>query len=209
MSSSNEAHKFLDHLDHLFDLPEDTYGLPTEAGSIEEIVPPVLSVSVAKNAWPVEQTYKLWLEASRQLDLARPSFNWESIVSFRREDPVILIHIDSSVQALMQLRDEYAVPCPLGARGALTYVNFLEVAPWNRKGFRERRFRGLGQLMLRFACQRSHQLGWAGRIALHALPGVEGFYSSVGFASPHCPNEYDEAYFELSPVVATNLMAEA
>jgi GNAT superfamily N-acetyltransferase len=107
----------------------------------------------------------------------------------------------------MQIRERYSIPCPHGSREPLVYVSFLEVAPWNQAQVKNRRFRGLGQLMLRFACQRSKQLGLSGRIGLHALETAEPFYRKLGFDTPDCPNEYNELYFELSEAKAQLLLS--
>ncbi len=198
---------FLSQLDHVVDVPVDQYALPPvddDSRRTSAHPPPPLSVGVAKNSWPIQHAYEHWLE----IGPTQPSFNWPSIVAFRRDDPIILLYLGIEVQALLQLKQQCVVPCPLGERSPLTYVSFLEVAPWNRGGAPLRKFRGLGQLMLRFACQRSRQMGWSGRLGLHALPGAELFYSRLGFSMPLCPNEYHETYFELFPEAAASLLAE-
>jgi hypothetical protein len=126
-----------------------------------------------------------------------PLFEWGSVASFRPDDPIILVVSGIQVEAMMQLKEGYAVPCLSGPRDPLVYVSFLEVAPWNQLQSSKRYLKGLGQLLLRLACERSEQLGYGGRIGLHALQSAEGFYKRLGFNAPICPNEYTEVYFEL------------
>jgi hypothetical protein len=168
-----------------------------------------LVVGVAKTAWVIAFAYEQWEQAWHKDGLPTPSFEWESIAAFRPNDPIIIIRTaDGAIQALMQIRENCVVPCPLGQRRPLVYVSFLEVAPWNQLRVKGRRYRGLGQLLLRLACQRSQQLGHSGRIGLHALASAEPFYRKLGFDVPICPNEYNELYFELSEAKAQLLLSQ-
>lgn len=59
------------------------------------------------------------------------------------------------------------------------YVAALGSAPWNRRSaIPDPWLQGIGTLLLRFARDRSVQLGYGGRLGLHALPGSESFYDS-------------------------------
>lgn len=160
-----------------------------------------LAVGIVHDSRLLIDAQHVWEAAAVESGVAAPSFHWASVGTFRSRDPIVAIYWEgrprNGVQALMQLRETYKVPCSLGVRDPLVYVSFLEVAPWNRANSRSRVLRTLGQLMLRFACQRSRQRGYDGRIGLHALPGAESFYRSLGFSMPICPNEYKELYFEL------------
>ena len=165
-----------------------------------------LKVGIATSAWPVAYGFNHWMEGSTELQLPAPIFEWESVAAFRPGDPIVVIRLGNAAQAFMQIREGFAVPCPQGAREPLVYVSFLEVAPWNMAHAEHRQFRGLGQLMLRFASQRSAQLGFGGRIGLHATSTAEPFYQSLGLETPICPNEYNELYFELSQSQAHRLL---
>ena len=204
-SRGRSAGAFARSLDHVLNVPVAAHTLRSAAGSRNTRA---LSVSVARTPWPVALAFDQWVETSIEERQNRPSFNWASITTFRPDDPIILIHTGRAVQALMQFREAYHVPCSHGARGPLANISFLEVAPWNRSNAERRQFKGLGQLMLRFACQRSRQLGHQGRIGLHALSSAEGFYVRLGFSTPVCLNEYDEMYFELDPEAAAAFLAE-
>lgn len=63
----------------------------------------------------------------------------------------------------------------------IMYVDFLAVAPWNRKAFQDpQRFRQLGTVMIGAAVELSRTLGLDGRCGLHSLPQSEGFYRRIG-----------------------------
>jgi hypothetical protein len=63
----------------------------------------------------------------------------------------------------------------------IVYVDYVAVAPWNRKPFQDpQRFRGLGTVMLGAAVALSRNLGYAGRCGLHSLRQSEGFYRQIG-----------------------------
>jgi GNAT superfamily N-acetyltransferase len=166
-----------------------------------------LSISTPKSNWPIAYAYDNWCDWLKTRQEV-PAFEWESVAAFRNSDPILILHQAASVEALMQIKEDFAVPCPLGARNRLTYVSFLEVAPWNRTTSKGRRFKGIGALMLRFAAQRSRQLGFEGRLGLHSLHTAEAFYRQLGFVEVDCPNEYHELYLELSADAAGALLEE-
>ncbi len=64
--------------------------------------------------------------------------------------------------------------------GAL-HIARLAVAPWNRPDRSDRRYKGLGKLLVQYVSWRSLKLGFKGRIILEALPGAEEFYLHLGF----------------------------
>lgn len=68
----------------------------------------------------------------------------------------------------------------------LAYIPWLETAPWNWDippgpppdggSIQQRRFRGLGILLMTYAVIWSDQQGFKGRVGLHSLPQSERFY---------------------------------
>ena len=63
----------------------------------------------------------------------------------------------------------------------VVYVHFLATAPWNRPSVQDPpRYRLSGTLLLRFARQRSEEVGYLGLVGLHALPEAEHFYRRMG-----------------------------
>lgn len=58
-------------------------------------------------------------------------------------------------------------------------------------------FRGVGRALLMFARQRSLELGYSGRVGLHALPGSETFYRRQGMLDLKAdPGKDGLVYFE-------------
>jgi hypothetical protein len=89
----------------------------------------------------------------------------------------------------------------------IVYVAALASAPWNRRQIqRPPELKGVGLGLLLFARQRSVEIGYGGRIGLHALPGSERFYERQNMTRYEVdPDEYlvdpeEEAlaYFEYS-----------
>ena len=81
----------------------------------------------------------------------------------------------------------------------IVYVDFLSTAPWNRISLKNPPdYKGVGLTLLSFAQQRSKQLGYDGRIGLHALPKAENFYEKRGMVNfGFDPRKEDLVYFEL------------
>lgn len=61
------------------------------------------------------------------------------------------------------------------------HIARLSVAPWNRANRGDRRYKGLGKLLVQYVSWRSLKLGFKGRIILEALPDAEEFYLHIGF----------------------------
>lgn len=63
----------------------------------------------------------------------------------------------------------------------IVYVDFLATAPWNRLSFQSPpNYRTVGSILLKFARYRSQELGYGGRVGLHALSRAKPFYEKVG-----------------------------
>lgn len=58
----------------------------------------------------------------------------------------------------------------------LVYVEYLEVAPWNRSKVLVPTFRGIGTVLIAAAIRLSIEEGNRGRIGLHSLPQADRFY---------------------------------
>ncbi len=59
----------------------------------------------------------------------------------------------------------------------LVYVDYLEVAPWNRADLgRSPRLKGAGTALITAAVALSREEGFRGRIGLHSLPQADAFY---------------------------------
>jgi hypothetical protein len=88
----------------------------------------------------------------------------------------------------------------------IVYVDFVAVAPWNRKAFQDpQRFRSLGTIMIGAAVELSRTLGRNGRCGLHSLPQSEGFYRHIGMTDFGPDASYESLrYFEFDTASATN-----
>jgi GNAT superfamily N-acetyltransferase len=96
----------------------------------------------------------------------------------------------------------------------LVYVKYVESAPWNwklQKIGRTARFKGIGYQLMEMAVQWSIDLGFKGRLGLHALPQADSFYQDVcrmtdlGIDKAHQPLRY----FEFSEQQAKKYLMEA
>jgi hypothetical protein len=144
------------------------------------IVPRMTKATLSKAA-----SWKTVLQAHDQEDAG---WNWPTIVqdyraAARTDEGVyefITLRARGGVQALMILETQ----AHLGRRTgkAIVYVEYLTVAPWNRETIQSpRRYSGCGRALLKFAIQRSDDLGCDGRVGLHSLPGSRSFYAGLGF----------------------------
>ena len=86
------------------------------------------------------------------------------------------------------------------------YVDYLEVAPWNRTILADRpaRYAGCGSAMLAAAVVASREEEFRGRIGLHSLPQSEDFYRRiVGMTSLGSDaSKGGLTYFEMDPTAA-------
>lgn len=82
----------------------------------------------------------------------------------------------------------------------LVYVEMIVTAPWNRIDIEQPPWlKGVGSLLLLFSRQRSMELGYGGRVALHSLPTAESFYHARGMPDYGPDPEKDGLiYFEYS-----------
>jgi hypothetical protein len=86
------------------------------------------------------------------------------------------VEVDDLTQGLMLLETQWH-RSQTPQRHRLVYIEAIASAPWNRRNLEDPPYiRGVGRALLLFARQRSVALGYGGRVGLHALPGVEGFY---------------------------------
>lgn len=84
--------------------------------------------------------------------------------------------------------------------GHVVYVDYLESAPWNLKGFGESpRFLGVGTVLMAEAVRISSETGFEGRVGLHSLPQAEAFYDRCQMTRlGDDPRYFDLAYYEYS-----------
>jgi hypothetical protein len=93
----------------------------------------------------------------------------------------------------------------------LVYVDYLEVAPWNRADLgRPARYRGVGTALLTAAVALSLQEDFKGRIGLHSLPQADGFYRDRCGMTDLGPDPHYQGlrYFEMTPEQARTFLNE-
>ena len=82
----------------------------------------------------------------------------------------------------------------------LVYLDYLEVAPWNRPEFGAApRLRGVGSALLTAAVALSDEEGFRGRLGLHSLPQADAFYRKIGMTDLGQDSAYQNLrYFEMT-----------
>ncbi|WP_242024336.1 hypothetical protein [Trichocoleus sp. FACHB-591] len=79
----------------------------------------------------------------------------------------------------------------------LVYIEALASAPWNRRLINpDPWLRGVGSVLLQFSRKRSLDLGYQGRLGLHALQGSEAFYESRNMLNLGYDADREMVYFE-------------
>ena len=91
----------------------------------------------------------------------------------------------------------------------LIYVDYVEVAPWNRPSIvgNPQRYAGTGKLLILAAIELSKQEEFKGRIGLHSLPQANDFYANkcgmTDLGPDPDPTYRGLRYFEMTPEQAT------
>lgn len=117
----------------------------------------------------------------------------------------VAVEVDGETQGLMAVETALRPSAFDPARWAV-YVDFIEVAPWNRREPSDRdapavqtpRFSGVGALLLGEAVRMSMGELANGRVGLHSLPSAEEFYSARCGMTRIGPDSayHDLVYFE-------------
>lgn len=96
------------------------------------------------------------------------------------------------------------------ARKPLIYVEYLEVAPWNRPELGSTpRLRGVGSALLTAAVALSREEGFKGRVGLHSLPQADAFYRRCGMTDLGPDAAYQNLrYFEMTVAQAHTFLEE-
>jgi len=122
-----------------------------------------------------------------------------------------VLDADYEPQGLMLLNygREYLSRLPGQESRLLTYLTYIESAPWNLSDYSDKpRYDGVGAALYRTTIQYSLRLGFEGRVGLHSLPNVEGFYAkyckkiNCG-ADPDCGGL---VYFESTPETSLSFL---
>lgn len=89
----------------------------------------------------------------------------------------------------------------------LVYVSFIETAPWNSPIIvQEPRYSQVGTVLLAAAIDISVDLGFKGRVGLHALPQAESWYATHCEMTNFGPDAdyHNLTYFEMTSEQAAN-----
>ena len=93
----------------------------------------------------------------------------------------------------------------------LVYIDYLEVAPWNRPDLGQQlHFRGVGTALLSAVVALSKEEDFRGRIGLHSLPQAEPFYQDRCGMTDLGPDAAYQGlrYFEMTPDQAQAFLKE-
>jgi len=93
----------------------------------------------------------------------------------------------------------------------LVYIDFLEVAPWNRSDVigNTPKYSGVGSLLLKAAIEKSIHEGFKGRIGLHSLPQANDWYLKVGMTNLGPDKQKQNlSYFEMSEKQVSSLIGK-
>jgi hypothetical protein len=95
--------------------------------------------------------------------------------------------------------------------GKIFYVEYLAVAPWNRKSLmRTREYRSVGSILLRTVLKFCvDNLGLSPGFSLHSLPQASGYYKKLNMVNICSLDKDLLVYFELPPVEARKLLSVA
>jgi hypothetical protein len=112
-------------------------------------------------------------------------------------------------QGLMRVDLTKSARIPNQKGKPLVYIDYLEVAPWNRPDSgRVPLYKGVGMALMSAAVAMSDHEGFKGRIGLHSLPQADTFYRKRCNMTDLGPDlEYQNLrYFEMSPDQARSFL---
>lgn len=109
------------------------------------------------------------------------------------------------VEGLMHL-NTYELKCRANShagKGAI-YLDLIASAPWNLPDvLTPPRYKYVGMILMHQAIDVSRDLGFKGRLALHALDGAASWYTEIGMVSlGRDPKKENLEYFELEEAAA-------
>ena len=154
-----------------------------------------------------DQTPEKWRDIQGTLEVQDHHWEWRTKCSIApgTNRRVLSLLNGNEVEAAMLLLSG-KTSCDPSASLPILYVDYLAVAPWNRKTFQNpQRFRHLGTVMIGAAVEFSRALGFDGRCGLHSLPQSEGFYRRIGMRDFGLDAAYlSLRYFEFDAAGAAN-----
>jgi hypothetical protein len=166
--------------------------LPAVVAKIQELV----SNRVPRSQWP----------QSLHWDWAQKTARVQGLLAFRG----FSIVAQGVTQGLAQVNLTKSAREPSQAGKPLVYVEYLEVAPWNRPELgAASRLRGLGSSLMTAAIVLSAEEGFKGRVGLHSLPHADDFYCRCGMTDLGPDAAYQNLrYFEMTAEQARAFLDE-
>lgn len=124
----------------------------------------------------------------------------KGLLAFR----TLALTCEGQLQGLMQVNTASVSRLPDQTGKHLTYIDYLESAPWNRlEVVTQPKFKGVGSVLMRAAIEISREEGFQGRIGLHSLPRSEPFYGRCGMSDLGIDGNYENLrYFEMTSAQA-------
>ena len=156
---------------------------------------------MARRGVPVSQWPQSW-----HWDWARKTARVQGLLAFRG----LSVVAQGVTQGLAQVDLTKSAREPSQAGKPLVYLDYVEVAPWNRPEFgRPSRLRGVGSALISAAVALSREEGFKGRIGLHSLPQADAFYAKIGMIDLGPDVAYQSLrYFEMIAERARALLEE-
>lgn len=141
---------------------------------------------VPQNQWPQSWHWN-WADKTAKV---------QGLIAFRGFSVVA----QGLTQGLAQVDLTKAAREPSQAGKPIVYLDYLEVAPWNRPEFgAPPRLRGVGSALIAAAVALSEDEGFKGRIGLHSLPQADTFYAKIGMTDLGPDPAYQNLrYFEMT-----------
>ena len=165
--------------------------------AVLDVLRELIKRGVPQRNWP--QSYH-W-------DWARKTAEVQGLLAFRGFSVVA----QRVTQGLARVDLNKSAREPSEAGKPLVYLDYVEVAPWNRPELGATpRLRGVGTALVSAAVALSMEEGFRGRIGLHALPQSDGFYrdrcrmTDLGTDAA----QQNLRYFEMTAAQASSVLEE-
>lgn len=166
--------------------------LPAVVAMIQELV----NNRVPRSQWP-QSLHWNWAQKTERVQ-GLLAFRGFSIVAQGVTQGLAQVNLTKSARESSQ------------AGKPLVYVEYVEVAPWNRPELGATpRLRGLGSALMMAAIVLSEEEGFKGRIGLHSLPQADDFYRRCGMTDLGPDPAYQNLrYFEMTAEQARAFLDE-
>lgn len=158
----------------------------------------------------LSQTDQAYLDILDKLGIPDEHWDWRKKAAIAPGSKRALYSLLSGhhVEAVMMLlHGKASRMSPAGEE--LVYVDYLAVAPWNRRPIQNpERLKGVGSLLMGTVIEVSRMNNLDGRCGLHSLPSAEGFYRRLGMQEFGADSQYHGlVYFEFDAKGASTFMS--